>query len=180
MRIVSGKFKSRILKAPIGLQTRPSSDKTRESIFNMLAPYLYKANILDLFSGSGALGIEAISRGADKVTFIDCDVHAIQCIKENISSLKIEDQCEIIQDDFSIISSLKGKKFHIILLDPPYAMDIFYEVLHLIEENQLLASNGIIVYESNEQHYLKNEIKGYRLKVKKYGIAYVSVLFKIQ
>ncbi len=180
MRIVSGKFKSRIIKAPKGQNTRPSSDRTRESIFNVLAPYLYDANVLDLFAGSGALGIEALSRGASHVVFIDHDDCAIQCIRENVSTLKINQQCEIIQGDYSILPSLKGKTFQIILLDPPYAMNVFLDILHWIEENHLLDDHGVIVYESNQQNHLQEDILGYRLKVKKYGVAYVNILFKNQ
>lgn len=178
MRIVAGKFRSRILKAPEGDNTRPSSDKTRESIFNIIAPYVYDANVLDIFAGSGALGIEAISRNAKKATFIDKDLNAINIIKENIKNLKIEDQCEVINDDYTSITSLKGNKYDVILLDPPYKLVVFEEILALIENNNLLSENGVIVYESNEANSLKNQIDGYILKTKKYGIAYVNILFK--
>ena len=80
MRIVAGKHRSRIINAPEGLNTRPSLDKTRESIFNIIAPYIYDANVLDIFAGSGALGLEAISRGAKSATFVDNNDAAINCI----------------------------------------------------------------------------------------------------
>ena len=88
MRIVAGKHRSRIINAPEGLNTRPSSDKTRESIYNIINPYVYDSNVLDIFAGSGALGLEAISRGAKQATFIDADDNAIKCIKNNIDLLK--------------------------------------------------------------------------------------------
>ena len=178
MRIVAGKFKSRIINAPIGDNTRPSSDKTRQAIFNVIAPYVYDANVLDIFSGSGALSIEAISRGAKKATLIDNNEDAIECINNNVSNLKINDQCQIIKDDYRCISSL-NETFDIILLDPPYKLDVIDEILKIIEDKNLLSENGIIVFESDESHSIKQEINGYVIKVKKYGIAHVSFLYKI-
>lgn len=179
MRIVSGKFRSRVINAPEGLNTRPSSDKTRESIFNIIAPYVYDANVLDIFAGSGALGLEAISRGARYATFIDLDDKAIKCIKSNIELLKVNDQCKLIHDDYKVISSLKGNTFDLILLDPPYKLVVIDEIISLIKDNNLLSNNGIIVFESNEDNSIKKDIDGYLLKVKKYGIAYVNILYKI-
>lgn len=178
MRIVAGKFRSRMLIAPLGNNTRPSSDKTRESIFNIIAPYIYDANVLDLFAGSGALGIEAISRGAKKALFIDNNAIAIDAINSNINNLKIDDICEVIQNDYTYLKNITNQKFDIILFDPPYKLDVFEEILSIIEENSLLSDNGVIVYESDELHSLKKQYCNYTLKVKKYGICYVNILFK--
>ena len=178
MRIIAGKFKSRIINAPIGLNTRPSSDKTRQAIFNVIAPYVYDANVLDIFSGSGALSIEAISRGAKHATMIDNSLDSIKCINNNIKTLNITSQCKVINDDYSIINSL-NEKFDIILLDPPYKLDVIDNILKIIEEKKLLSDKGLIVFESDEEHSIKYEIPGYILKSKKYGIAYVSFLYKI-
>lgn len=177
MRIVAGKFKSRIINAPSGDNTRPSSDKTRQAIFNVIAPYVYDANVLDIFSGSGALAIEAISRGAKNATLIDNNIEAFKVIKENVKTLKIENQCNIINEDYKIIATFK-EKFDIILLDPPYKMDVINEILTIIKEKDLLSDVGIVVYESDEAHCIKTELDDYYLKVKKYGIAYVSFLYK--
>ena len=178
MRIVAGKFKSRIINAPEGNNTRPSSDKTRQAIFNVIAPYVYDANVLDIFSGSGALAIEAISRGAKKATLIDNNLDSINTIKSNIELLKIKEQCKVLNNDYSIIETL-NEKFDIILLDPPYKLDVIENILSIIKEKGLLSDNGVIVFESDESHYIKNDIDGYAFKVKKYGIAYVSFLYKI-
>lgn len=178
MRIISGKFRSRIINAPDGLNTRPSSDKTRESIFNIINPYIYDAKILDIFSGSGALAIEAISRGAKEATLIDHNINSIECISNNIKNLQIDNQCKVIHADYNIISTLNDK-FDIILLDPPYKLDVFNNILNIINENSLLQENGIIVYESDFEHSLKEDVPGYNLKVKKYGIAYVNILYKL-
>ena len=109
MRIVAGKFKSRIINAPIGDNTRPSSDKTRQAIYNVIAPYVYDANVLDIFSGSGALAIEAISRGAKKATLIDNNLEAIKSINDNINNLKIQDFCNVINADYKVIKTLNEK-----------------------------------------------------------------------
>lgn len=178
MRIIAGKFKSRIINAPSGNNTRPTSDKTRQAIFNIIAPYVYDATILDIFSGSGALAIEAISRGAKKAYLIDNDFQAIKIIKDNLKKLNIENDCQIINADYTSIENLKNIKFDIILLDPPYKLNVFMEILTLIEKNDLLSDNGVIVYESNEEYALKDIFLNYDLKVKKYGIAFVNVLFK--
>ena len=178
MRIVAGKFRSRIIEAPEGLNTRPSSDKTRESIFNIINPYLFDAVILDIFSGSGALAIESISRGAKEATLIDNNSNSIECIKNNLNKLGIENQCFVLNDDYTIIKTL-NKTFDVILLDPPYKMDVFKDILQIINENNLLSENGIIVFESDFQHSIKQEVEGYKLKVKKYGIAYVNILYKV-
>ena len=177
MRIVAGKHRSRTINAPVGLNTRPSLDKTRESIFNIIAPYVYDANVLDIFAGSGALGLEAISRGAKSATFIDNNDLAIECIKSNVNLLKENDKCKVIKDDFHIISSLEC--FDIILLDPPYSLDVIDEIIQIIEANNLLSNIGIIVYESDEKHSIKKEFLGYKVKVKKYGISYVNILYKL-
>ena len=176
MRIVAGKYKNRNIIAPLGDHTRPSSDRTRESIFNILAPYLYDANVLDIFSGSGALAIEAYSRGAKKITLIDNDNNAISCIKQNIKNLMV-DNYNIIQDDYKVIATL-NEKFDIILLDPPYNLDVFDQIFDMINKNNLLSDYGVIVYESNKEHTLKDNYDGFRLKTYKYGIAFVNVLFK--
>ena len=178
MRIIAGKFKSRIINAPLGDNTRPSSDKTRQAIFNVIAPYVYDANVLDIFSGSGALAIEAISRGAKKATLIDNNVDAIKCIKNNISTLKINEQCNVIYDDYKVIENL-NESFDIILLDPPYKLNVIDEIIKIIEDNKLLNENGIIVFESDQEHVINYEVNGYVIKNKKYGIAHVTFLYKI-
>ena len=137
MRIVAGKHKNRNLVAPNGLNTRPTSDKTRESIFNIISPYIYESNVLDIFAGSGALAIEALSRGAKKITLIDSDENAIKAIKENINNIKENDKANIIYDDYKIISSL-NERYDIILLDPPYKLDVFDEIFEYIINGNLL------------------------------------------
>lgn len=177
MRIIAGKFKSKNIDAPLNNETRPTSDRTREGIFNVLAPYVYDANVLDIFSGSGALSLEALSRGARKATLIDNNQKAIEAINKNIISLNVKNDCIVLNDDYHIINNINDK-FDIILLDPPYKMDVIEEILKIIEEKELLNDYGVIVYESAINNQLKDIYKNYKLKIKKYGIAYVSFLFK--
>ena len=173
MRIVSGKYRSRIIKAPNNDCTRPTADKARQGIFNCLQFYIASSNILDLFAGSGAYGIEALSRNAKFVTFIDNDALAIQAINENLNNLNVEkEKYEIIKDDYKCIENLQ-KKFDIIFLDPPYKMTIFDTFLDIVEKNKLLNNNGIIVYECDKDLDFIND--KYFIKKYKYGIAYVYI-----
>ena len=165
MRIVAGKYKSRIIKAPNGNNTRPSMDKTREAIFNVINFYLPNANVLDIFSGSGALGIEALSRGAKKVTFVDNNFKAVLTLKENLKSLNIFENVQIYQNDYKIINDFK-EKFDLVLLDPPYALDCFEDIFNILINKNLLNENALIVYESDKNHYLKENYEGFDLKIK--------------
>lgn len=177
MRIIGGTLRSRIIEAPLGRTTRPTSDKTREAIFNIVQGMLGNASVLDLFAGSGALGIEALSRGAATVTFVDKDAHAIQCIKKNCKNLHLENQVTILKIDYRKLDQLSST-FDLILLDPPYQMKVFDEILMIIEKNHLLNENGVIIYETNKENHLDHEYDGYLLRQYRYGIAYLSVLKK--
>lgn len=173
MRIVAGNYRSRIIKAPNNDCTRPTADKARQGIFNCLQFYIASSSVLDLFAGSGAYGIEALSRNAKFVTFIDNDALAIQTIKENLNDLKVEKgKFEVIQDDYTCIENLQ-KKYDIIFLDPPYKLDIFANFLKIVEENKLLNNNGIIVYECDKNLDFVND--KFFIKKYKYGIAYVYI-----
>ena len=176
MRVTGGIYRSRVLKAPKGNATRPTEDRTKEAMFSIIMPFLGMSDVLDIFSGSGALGIEAISRGANSVTFIDNDKNAIDVIKENVESLGITNHT-IIFDDYHIISRL-GRQFDIIMLDPPYKLDVIDEILYIIDRCNLLKNHGIIVFESNDDKIVK-EKEGYRIKNKKYGTNNLSIFYKL-
>lgn len=165
MRIIAGKHRGRKLIAPKDEKVRPTSDRIRESIFNILQWNIIDKVVLDLFAGTGAMGLEAISRGA-KAVFNDNDRESIALIKHNLKALN--EQAEIFNLDYAdAIERLKGRKFDIIFLDPPYKKDIKH-VLTLIKCADLLMDNGIIVYERSsdiECVYDKYIIKDQR----KYG-----------
>jgi 16S rRNA (guanine(966)-N(2))-methyltransferase RsmD len=172
MRIIAGKHKGRKLNTPNDQNIRPTSDRTREGIFNMLQWRIGGSTVLDLFAGTGAMGIEAISRGA-KAVFNDADRKSTELIKINLALLK--EQAEVMcADCITALAKLKGRRFDIIFLDPPYALDI-NEVFIKIREYGLLNDGGTAVYEHNNSD--EKEFEGYRLiDSRRYGKAVVDCL----
>ena len=152
MRVISGISRGCKLKSPEGLATRPTTDRIKESIFNILAPDLYECRFLDIFSGSGAIAIEALSRGAKESVLIDNSDKAMAVIKENLIHTKLNDKAETLKADvFAALKVLgtKGRQFDIIFLDPPYASGLYSQVLSAIVELKLLDKNGYIVAEQS-------------------------------
>lgn len=161
MRIVAGTLKNKPIIAPKGHETRPTSERLRESLFNICQSYIEDADFLDLCAGSGAMGLEALSRGAKSATFIDNNRESILAIKDNIRSLGVEDRAHVFQGDvFDYLEKLakRGKTFNIIYADPPYEMDSMLNgqpiscsnhILHLIENSSLLAPNGTLFMEDS-------------------------------
>lgn len=150
MRIISGEKKGIHLKAVSGLNTRPTTDKVKESIFNMIGPYFDGGAGLDLFAGSGGLGLEALSRGLDTMIFVDRDREAIQTIKTNIEKCKYTDQTEVFRNDAERALKAVAKRelqFDCIFLDPPYKLQKLIILMENIDHNQLLKQNGIIMCE---------------------------------
>ena len=168
MRIISGRFRNRKLKTPKGQHTRPTPEALREKLFNICHEKIQGANVLDLFAGSGALGIEAISRGANHVTAVEKNRSALSCIKENIRSLEIEEQTEIIPKDvFITLKSLQrqGRQFSIIFADPPYKEMILTKqgslllpqhLLNSIDQSSLLVENGSFFLEHAQELPINN------------------------
>ena len=171
MRIIAGKFRGRRLKSPPSAQTRPTSDRLRETLFNVLAPRIEGARFLDLCAGTGAVGIEALSRGAEHVTFVDQSRRMCGLIEANTSALGIgEKDFEIVNADASDYLRRHAKKesapFDIIFFDPPYAAD-YETVLTFIADRgrQLLSDEGIAVVEHHKKKELPEDfgaLKGYR------------------
>lgn len=171
MRVISGKYKSIKLSSLEGLTTRPTTDKVKENLFNML--YCNDLIVLDLFAGSGSLGIEALSRGAREVTFIDGSSQAIKIIKENVNKCKIKENYYIYRNDFLRalkIFAKQNKKFDLIFLDPPYkkglidiALKYFIELNLLNNECQIVCEKSLeeeIKYSNNNLSILKEKIYG--------------------
>lgn len=167
MRVIGGKYKRFQLTAPKGVTSRPTTDKIKETMFNILGPM--EGTGLDLFAGSGGLGIEGISRGLSKVIFVDGSYDAIQIIKKNTSF--IEEEVEIYKNDYKRALKALSKRdilFDMIFLDPPYQKDIINQILPLIETYDLLASDGQILIECEKDEAIdtlnykvvKNEIYG--------------------
>ena len=148
MRVISGLARGHALSAPKGEATRPTADRMKEDIFNIITPLLSGAYFLDLYSGSGSIGIEALSRGADSAVFVDISAEAVSVIKTNLRKTRFEAKAEILH--MSTANALKqlaakNKKFSIIFMDPPYESRELFE--NLTFSGELLESNGIIIVE---------------------------------
>ena len=171
MRVISGKYKGKVLEGFNIKGTRPTMDRVKESMFASIQNYLKDAICLDLFAGSGSLGIEALSNGAKKCYFVDNNSVAIDKIKRN--TLEIDNKEIIKSDCFKALSEFKDKvKFDIILLDPPYHDNLLNKVLEKITEYDLLNEKGIIVCELEEDVL---DTKLTLLKEKKYGSKKVKI-----
>ncbi len=157
MRVISGKYKGRKLIAPKGEHTRPTLDRTKETLFNMLSFDIQESNCLDLFAGSGQIGIECLSRGANSCVFCDNNVDAVKVIKQNLTSLGIANQQVLKMDYKTALKSFAANQFDLIYLDPPYAAEFYVDVLQLIDQYQLLADGGQVVCESNQPFEIPNQ-----------------------
>lgn len=152
MRVIAGKARRTLLKTPEGLETRPTTDRTKETLFNILQGDLADSNFLDLFSGSGAIGIEALSRGASFAVFSDTSKSAIDCIRANVKATHMEEQTQIYQKDaISTIKTLEtaGKVFQVIFMDPPYNCDHEKVILQMLEHSNIIDEDTIIVVEAS-------------------------------
>ncbi len=147
MILIGGQFKGRHLKSPKGTATRPTTAILRKTVFDICREHVDHAHFLDLFAGSGAMGLEALSRGATHATFIDQDIHALRCLKENIALLKLEKQCNVIKGNaLSLLKRLKGP-FDIIYVDPPYGQIPLDELLLFFDTSTLLAEGDLLFLE---------------------------------
>jgi 16S rRNA (guanine(966)-N(2))-methyltransferase RsmD len=160
LKILGGEFGGRLLKAPKGTQTRPTTSMLRKAVFDILQPRIQAALFLDLFSGSGAMGIEALSRGAKQAIFVDSHREAIKALRENLALLKIETQALIIQNDvFKALTKLQEMNltFDIIYADPPYdKTNLYLELLKFFDRSTLLAPEGVLFLESPVPSPLQN------------------------
>ena len=153
MRIIAGEMRSRRLKAPAGMDTRPTADRVKEALFSILGARVYGARVLDLYAGSGALALEALSRGAEYAVLCDCGREACRVIRENIADLGCEQRARLMQmRDTAALEALKknGDSFDLIFLDPPYRMDTA-PVCAAIAEMGLLRAEGVIVAEHGRE-----------------------------
>jgi len=149
MRIIGGEARGRRLFAPQGMETRPTADKVRESLFNILRFEVMDARVLDLFSGSGAMALEAISRGAQSAVLVDSSRKAADAIRRNIELTRFEDRTRLMVCDWrQAIHQLSGEPFDLVFLDPPYRMlEAYDQAAHALLEKNLLAPDAILVME---------------------------------
>ena len=150
MRVIAGSRRSLPLKAPTGMDTRPTQDRTKETLFNIINNNIYDCTFLDIFSGSGGIAIEALSRGAGRAVLIEKNRNAIACIRENIKFTRFENESECLEEDvFTAIPKLKGRySFDIIFMDPPYKAGLEERVLETIAQNNIAHEDTIIIVEA--------------------------------
>lgn len=179
MRVIAGTAKGIQLKTPEGMQTRPTTDRVKEALFSIIQFDLPGARVLDLFGGTGQLGIEAISRGAASAVFVDARREACQLIRTNLERTHFENQGRVVQSDYLEYLNRTKETYGIILLDPPYAEIYLENALKRITEIDILQSGGIIVAERPLGKELPWEFDGFtRSRDYKYGKILLTVFRK--
>ena len=188
MRVIAGEYKGRKLNSPQGLNVRPTGDKIKGAVMNMLADSVVDAVVIDLFAGSGNLGIEALSRGAAKCIFFDNSRDAISIINENlrhISGGRVDDRaltCTTVeQADFRIaLRRYNGIKADIVLVDPPYEAGYYKEIMQLLDRYDIIIPGGIVVLESQDRFEIEDDVYGFKkLKERKYGKTKISIYERV-
>ncbi len=176
MRVIAGEYKGRKLEPPADNSIRPTTDKVKEALFSILSERIWGSKVLDLFSGTGNLGIEALSRGAELCVFADHSRESLRLIKGNIAHCKAQRGARVMAGDFKKVLMNLEEKFDIILLDPPYGKGILEPCFALIREYDLLAEGGVIVAEHRKEEDMPEELCGFsKEKERKYGIIKLSI-----
>jgi 16S rRNA (guanine966-N2)-methyltransferase len=149
MRIIAGERKGHTIYAPKGLDTRPTSDRVRENIFNIVAPWVEGARVLDLYAGSGAMGLEALSRGAEAAVFVEADGDAVRAIERNLDKLRLTRATVLGMHASTGLAqeAAAGRKYDLVLADPPYAMTEYDTLAHYLP--RVLADDGLLVLETS-------------------------------
>lgn len=162
MRVIAGKARRLQLKTPEGFETRPTTDKIKETLFNILSPYLADADFLDLFAGSGAIGIEALSRGAKYAAFVEDSKAALECIKSNLKTTRLNEDADVFSHgavEAIRMLEIKGKVFDVVFMDPPYNHSLEKEVLLALQNSNIVYCDSIIIVEASlktDFDYLEN------------------------
>lgn len=165
MRVIGGEYRGRRLRTAEGRAVRPTSDRLRETLFNILSPGILNRAFLDVCAGSGAVGIEALSRGAGHATFIDRSRSACSIIRQNLESLGLEDRATIINRDAAVALkrlSVESRKFDIVFVDPPYDAAVHGAIMTLLGSGTLVGGEGIVVVEYHARRPLEDEFGALR------------------
>ena len=182
MRIITGKYKGRKLESPLGDDTRPTTDKVKEAVFDMIMPWLPEARCVDLFSGTGSLGLEALSRGAEGCVFCDRDRRAISLIRRNIAKCG-EDavgRATVRETDHRKCLAGLRDKIDVFFLDPPYGKDIIPDCLERIDALDLLSDDGIIVAEHEKYDVLPERVGSLGVyRARRYGKTMITVYMHV-
>jgi len=179
MRVITGKARGIVLKTPDGMATRPTSDRVKEALFSIIQFDIPAARVLDLFGGTGQLGIEALSRGAKRAVFVDEREDACRLIRENLKRTKLEQSARVVRSDYMAYLKTCSEQFDIVLLDPPYAEVFLENSLKMITEIDILQSGAIIVAERPVGKELPWDFPGFeRSRDYKYGNTLVTIYRK--
>ena len=177
MRVIAGSARGKKLQCVEGKDIRPTLDRVKESVFNMIAFDIPTASVLDLFSGSGALGIETLSRGAAHCTFVDSATDSINVTKKNVSDTKFGDISDVVKSDSIEFLNKTQRKFDIIFIDPPYESDLYEKSLYAIKSNGVLNPDGMIVLEYDTEITPPFETSEFEtIKDKKYGRVKILIM----
>ena len=180
MRVITGKARGVQLKTPDGMLTRPTADRVKEACFSIINFDIPGAKVLDLFGGTGQLGIEALSRGAKSAVFVDAREEACKLIRENLKRTKLEQEAKVIRSDYLDYLKRCREQYNIIFLDPPYAEVFLENALKRITEIDILQTDGIIVTERPLEKELPWEFEGYtRSRDYKYGKTLITIYRKV-
>ena len=177
VRVISGSARGLKLNTPGDDRVRPTTDRVKESMFNIVQDWVYDSQVLDLFAGSGALGIEALSRGASQAVFCDNSLDSIKILKSNIEKARVADRSQIVSGDFKRClrdMGAKNQSFDMIFVDPPYYKGLFEEVLDTIRACKILKKDGIVIVEHDAKRPI-GQVEGLEVyKEKKYGITMLT------
>lgn len=151
MRIIAGERKGHTIFAPRGRETRPTSDRVRENVFSIIAPWIEDARVLDLYAGSGAMGLEALSRGAESVVFVESDQDAVRAIERNLDKLRLAGATVLRLDARTALAqeTAAARKYDLVLVDPPYAMTSFESLVPYLP--RVLTEDGLLVLETSKR-----------------------------
>ena len=179
MRIITGSAKGTKLKTPKGLEVRPTGDRVKESLFNILAAHFPEALVLDLFAGTGNLGLEALSRGARHAVFVDISPSSLALVRDNANLTKLADRTELIKGDgLTALGRFAkaGRRFDLIFCDPPYNRGLGEGVLDLLDELPVLAEGGLAIVEHSNHEPIQKEFSHLaRVRTERYGETLVSI-----
>ena len=178
MRIITGRARGSKLFTLEGSNTRPTSERTKEAVFSILNLNYEGKSVLDLFAGSGQMGLEAVSRGAEKAIFVDSSKDAVEVIKKNISKTHFEKECTAVLSSYTdFLKRVCGReRYSLVFLDPPYASDFLENSLKLLTKYELLSDNAVLVCESDKPELDFDEDRFEIKAQKKYGIAHITIL----
>ena len=178
MRVITGTARGRRLKEPSNYDIRPTTDKVKESIFNIIQFQVAGARVLDLFAGTGQLGIEALSRGAAEAVFVDRSPEAVGIVKENLEATGLSRNARVVRTD-SLMFLKSGEKFDILFLDPPYGSGLLEKALEMATGFDILNENGIIICESERDEHIPDPAgRGYTRREYRYGKIKITAFVK--